>query len=192
MKILIAEDDTTFRLVLGGLLKKLSHEAVATQDGLEAWETFQREYFPVLITDWRMPEMDGMELTAKVRAMPHEQYTYVIMLASKGGKEVFLDAMRAGVDDFIPKPPDEEELIARLLVAQRIVGLQNHVRRLESIMSVCSYCKSVRAEGDSWVDMEEYVAKELHTESSHTICPKCYRTHVNPELERLGIPTDET
>lgn len=186
MKILIAEDDNTFRLVLGGLLKKLGHEPMATNDGVEAWKAFQDEYFPVLITDWQMPEVDGMELTAKIRAKPHEHYTYVIMLASKGGKDVFLDAMKAGVDDFVPKPPDEEELIARLLVAERIVGLQDHVRRLESIMCVCSYCKEVRAEGDTWVDMESYVKSTLNTLASHTICPRCYKVYVLPKLNQLG------
>lgn len=191
MRILIAEDDTTFRLLLTGLLRKLGHEPMATEDGVEAWKAYQNAYFPVLITDWLMPNMDGMNLTANVRAKPHEHYTYVIMLASKGGKEAFLEAMKAGVDDFVPKPPDEEELIARLLVAERIVGLQNHVRRLESIMAVCSYCKNVRSEGNRWVDMESYVARQLNAEPSHTICPECYRTHISPELERLGIRPDE-
>lgn len=191
MKILIAEDDTTFRLLLSGLLKKLGHEIVATEDGLDAWKAYQKEYFPVLITDWRMPRIDGMILTTMVRAKPHEQYTYVIMLASLGGKAVFLEAMGAGVDDFIPKPPDEDELTARLLVAERIVGLQAHVRRLESIMAVCSYCKSVRGEGDVWMDMENYVATQLHTQPSHTVCPRCFQNRVKPDLEQLGIQIDK-
>ena len=64
----------------------------------------------------------------RVRAKPHEKYTYLIMLASKGGKESYLEAIQAGADDFIAKPPDEEQLAARLLVAERIVGVQNHVQ----------------------------------------------------------------
>lgn len=190
MRILIAEDDATFRLILTGLLKKLGHDCVAAEDGLEAWKAYEKEYFPVLITDWRMPRIDGMILTTMVRAKPHERYTYVIMLASKGGKEPFLEAMKAGVDDFIPKPPDEDELTARLLVAERIVGLQDHVRRLESIMPVCSYCKSVRAPDNSWISMESYVSSHLHAHPSHTICPNCLATGVKPEMERQGIQMD--
>jgi CheY-like chemotaxis protein len=191
MKILVAEDNATFRLIFGGLLKKLGHEVTAVESGLQAWNAFQREYFPVLITDWQMPEMDGMVLTVLVRAKPHDKYTYVIMLASKGGKESYLEAMKSGADDFIAKPPDEEQLAARLLVAERIVGVQNHVKRLEEVMSVCSYCKNVR-ERNQWVGMEQYVASHLGTNPSHTICPTCYATKVKPDLDRLGIKVDES
>jgi sigma-B regulation protein RsbU (phosphoserine phosphatase) len=192
MNILVAEDSSTFRLILGGLLKKLGHEMTAVESGLEAWNLFQKQYFPVLITDWQMPEIDGMVLMSLVRAKPHDKYTYVIMIASRGGKESYLEAMKAGADDFIAKPPDEEQLAARLLVAERIVGVQNHVRRLEAVMSVCSYCKRVREAGNQWVDMEEYIARHLGTTPSHTICPPCFRTKVKPELDRLGVQMDES
>lgn len=187
MKILTAEDDATFRLILTAKLKKLGHEVVATATGLEAWTAFRAGYYPILITDWMMPELDGMMLSTMVRAKPHENYTYIIMLASRGGKENFLEAMKAGVDDFIPKPPDEEELAARLLVAKRIVSVQNHVKRLESIMSVCSYCKKVRGDNNQWEGMEEYVAAHFQALPSHTFCPTCYALNVKPEMERLGI-----
>lgn len=187
MKILIADDDTTFRLILTGKLMKLGYEVLAMEDGLQAWNAFQAEYVPIVITDWMMPVMDGLALSRAIRAKPHEKYTYVIMLASKGGKENFLEAMKAGVDDFIPKPPDDEELAARLLVAQRIVGVQNHVRQLETIMSVCSYCKRVRTERNQWVGMEDYVAQRYQALPSHTYCPECYARHVLPELQSMGI-----
>jgi len=190
MKILIADDNSTFRLILGGLLKKLGHEVQAVDSGLQAWQVFQASYFPVLITDWQMPEMDGMQLMQRVRAKPYEQYTYLIMLATKGGKESYLEAMQAGADDFLAKPPDEETLAARLLVAARIVGVQNHVKQMESIMAVCSYCKNIR-EGDGWVRMEEYVATHTGTRSSHGICPSCWESRVKPELEQLGIKADD-
>jgi len=190
MKILIADDDRTFRLILAGKLGKLGHEVTAVETGLQAWQAFQQEYFPVLITDWMMPEMDGMVLSVLVRAKPHEHYTYIIMLASRGGKDNYLEAMKAGVDDFIAKPPDEDELAARLLVAERIVGVQNHVKRLETIMSVCSYCKKVRDEHDQWLGMEHYVSTHLQAKPSHTYCPECYERFVKPELERLGIKVD--
>ncbi len=106
--------------------------------------------------------------------------------------ESYLEAMKAGADDFIAKPPDEEQLAARLLVAERIVGVQNHVKRLEAVMSVCSYCKNVREERNQWVGMEQYVASHLGTNPSHTVCPTCYATKVKPELDQLGIKVDES
>ncbi len=191
MNILIADDSSTFRLILGGLLKKLGHEVRAVDSGLQAWHAVETSYFPVLITDWQMPEMDGMQLMKRVRAKHQEQYTYIIMLAARGGRESYLEAMHAGADDFLEKPPDEETLAARLLVAARIVGVQNHVKQLEAIMSVCSYCKNIR-EGDEWIQMEKYVAVHTGTHSSHGICPRCWETRVRPELEHLGIKVDQS
>jgi len=73
-----------------------------------------------------------------------------------------------------------------ILVAERIVGLQEHVRRLESIMAVCSYCKSVRGDGDEWMDMERYAARHLHALPSHTVCPRCFQTRVKPSWSAWG------
>ncbi len=190
MKILLADDDTTFRLVLTAKLQKLGHEVVAVVDGLEAWDAFQKEYFPILITDWIMPRLNGLVLSTLVRAKPHDKYTYVIMVASRGGKENFLEAMQAGVDDFITKPPDDEELAARLLVGQRIVGVQNHVKRLETVMSICSYCKKIRGQDDQWLSLEDYASKQLHFLPSHGLCPVCFAEHVAPDLQRMGIKVD--
>jgi phosphoserine phosphatase RsbU/P len=191
MNILIAEDSSTFRLILSGLLKKLRHDVKAVDSGLQAWSAFQAMYYPVLITDWQMPEMDGMQLMRRVRAKPYEKYTYLIMLASKGDKQSYLEAMVAGADDFLAKPPDEETLAARLLVAERIVGVQNQLIQLETIMSVCSYCKHVR-EGGVWVSMERYVETHTGTRSSHGICPGCWESRVLPEFKLLGIKVDES
>lgn len=191
MNILIADDDQVFSLILAALLRKLDHQVTTVATGLQAWNAFRTEYRPVVITDYQMPEIDGMVLTRMMRAKPHDRYTYVIMVATQGSKEIYLEAMNAGVDDFLRKPPDEDELIARLLVAERIVNVQTHVRQLEAIMSVCSYCKNVREANHEWVNMEHYVSKHLRTHASHTVCPQCFATQVKPELERLGIRMDE-
>src|SRR5262245_12640557 len=108
MKILIAEDDAVCRLVLSRTLQKLGHEVVAVENGRDAWLAYQRETFPLLISDWMMPEVDGLELCRMVRAENRARYTYVILLTMLGGKGSFLVGMRAGADDFITKPFDEE------------------------------------------------------------------------------------
>jgi CheY-like chemotaxis protein len=186
VQILIAEDSSTFRLILSQLVKPLGHQVVLTETGQQAWTRFQREYFPVIITDWHMPEMDGMLLTRLVRAQPHSQYTYVILLTAHGGEDNYQEGIRAGVDDFLVKPPDAKLLAARLMVAERIVGVQNHVRQLEDLLSVCSYCKDVREE-DRWIPIERYVARHTGLKSSHGVCPKCWEGRVKPELQKLGI-----
>ena len=128
MKILIAEDDMTSRLVLGATLKKLGHEVTAASDGQEAWNAIEQEHFPVLISDWMMPGLDGLELCRLIRGVPRSQYTYIILLTALGGKGSYLDGMDAGADDFVTKPFDEEQLVARLRVAARILDLHETLR----------------------------------------------------------------
>ena len=123
MKILIAEDDMTSRLVLGATLKKLGHQVTATQNGREAWDALDKEHFPLLISDWMMPDMDGLELCRLIRGAGEKQYIYIILLTALGGKGSFIEGLDAGADDFITKPFDEEQLAARLRVAERILAL---------------------------------------------------------------------
>ena len=109
MKILIAEDENISRMVLEASLKKRGHEVAAVENGLKAWEAFQKEYFPVLISDWLMPEMDGLALFRKIRELPRDNYTYLVLLTSLEGKTNYLEAMEAGADDFMTKPFDAEQ-----------------------------------------------------------------------------------
>ncbi len=129
MKILVAEDDTTTRLKLVATLKHLGHEVVAVSDGARAWREWQDGAFDVLISDWMMPDLDGIELCRRVRAEPRETYTYLVLLTSLEGKGRFLEGMEAGADDFVTKPFDTEQLAARLHVAQRILGLHEKLRQ---------------------------------------------------------------
>lgn len=123
MKILIAEDDTTTRLIFGATLRKMGHIVTAVEDGGKAWKAWQQEEYSLLISDWIMPDMDGLELCKRIRAEPSLQYTYIILLTSMDGKGSYLEGMDAGADDFITKPFDEEQLAARLRVAERIIAL---------------------------------------------------------------------
>lgn len=190
MKVLIVDDDPLIRMIVGAGLKALKHDVVACESGAQAWSILQHSAFPVMITDWSMPEMDGIQLTQALRKMPRESYTYVIMLTGHGTREDYLTGVRAGVDAFLVKPLDGAMLEAQLRIATRIVGLQNHAKQLESIMTVCSYCKRVRAD-DKWQNMEEYVAKEFKTLPSHTFCPSCFAEKVEPEMKQLGLSTDD-
>ncbi|TMK82537.1 MAG: response regulator [Actinobacteria bacterium] len=131
MRILIAEDDTASRLILAQILKQLGHDVTATANGAEAWRVFEREHVPLLISDWMMPDPDGLELCRRVRAADRGKYTYIILLTALGGKENYLEAMSAGVDDFVTKPFDADQLHARVRVAERILGLQRELTHLE-------------------------------------------------------------
>jgi diguanylate cyclase (GGDEF)-like protein len=125
VRILIADDDLTSRLVLTGVLKKCGYEVVATVDGTEAWEAMQRPGAPtVAILDWMMPGLAGVEVCRRVRGLQSDQPPYLILLTSKGEKADIVAGLEAGADDYLAKPFDPNELRARVDVGRRIIELQ--------------------------------------------------------------------
>ena len=125
MKILIADDDMTSRLVLAGVLKKHGHDVVVTVDGAEAWDALQRPDAPRLaILDWMMPGLDGVDVCRRARTIPSDQPPYIILLTSRDQKTDIVTGLEAGADDYLAKPFDPGELMARVAVGRRLVELQ--------------------------------------------------------------------
>ncbi len=128
MKILIVEDERVSALVLKKTLQKLGHEVTLAENGAQAWQKLLQDEFRLVISDWMMPEVDGLELCRRMRQNQSEGYTYFILLTAKDAREDRLFGMAAGADDFLIKPMDEQELIARLQVANRILTMQEELR----------------------------------------------------------------
>lgn len=178
MKVLIAEDDRASNLLLRKILEGLGHEVVATANGAEALEQLTRkDDIHVVITDWMMPAMNGLDLCQHIRTREHARYVYVLVATARRGKKKYLEALEAGADDFIAKPIDAEELGARLRVAARILGLQAEMKQLQGLLSICAYCKNIRETEQKWVTVEQYVSKRAHATFSHGICPSCAAKH---------------
>jgi DNA-binding response OmpR family regulator len=173
MKLLIVEDDPVTSMILANRVRALGHEALTAPDGREGWYTYLRESPRIIITDWMMPVVDGIELCRMVRADRRARYTYIIMLTGLDGRAHFLEGMNAGADDLLTKPVDLDTLRARLRVAERIVRLQTAARDLEGILSICAYCKRIRDEENTWWAVEEYVAARTDTSFASTLCPEC-------------------
>lgn len=173
MKILIAEDDAVSRFALSTRLKKLGHEVIACEDGRDAWHAYLNERPKIILTDWMMPEMNGLELVRRVRAEGRLQYTYIIMLTALGGKESFLQGMHAGVDDFVTKPVDHGGLEARLRVADRVLSLQKQANELRGLLPICMYCKKIRDEENHWHVLESYVEGRSQMSFEQALCPQC-------------------
>jgi DNA-binding response OmpR family regulator len=129
MKILIAEDDDITRLLLGSALTNLGHDVREATNGREAWNAWEGGKFPFVISDWMMPDLDGLEFCRRIRAERRTDYTYIVLLTSRTGKANYLEAMSAGADDFITKPFQRDALAARVRVAERILGLHESLRR---------------------------------------------------------------
>jgi two-component system cell cycle response regulator len=125
VKILIADDDVTSRLILAGMLKKHGHEVVVTVDGAEAWDAMQRPDAPRLaILDWVMPGLAGVDVCHRARTIQSDQPPYIILLTSRGQKTDVVTGLEAGADDYLAKPFDTGELLARVDVGRRLIELQ--------------------------------------------------------------------
>jgi len=129
MRVLIAEDDGVSRLVLQKALEELGYTVHATKDGAEAWEAFCGQEFPLVISDWMMPGVDGLELCRRVRARQNKQYTYFILLTARDSRQDRFHAIETGADDFLSKPLDRAELASRLSVARRILDMEQRLRQ---------------------------------------------------------------
>ena len=199
MKILIAEDDPVSRRVLEATLTKWGYEVTTTSNGSEAWEALVAAQAPKLaILDWMMPEIDGVEICRRARERPGPGPLHIILLTARGRKEDVIAGLQAGADDYITKPFDHEELLARVQVGVRIVELQTilatrvaeleealvRVRQLRGLLPICSYCKKIRDDQNYWQQVEQYVTTHSEVQFSHGICPDCYRKVVEPQLDQ--------
>jgi DNA-binding response OmpR family regulator len=124
VKILVVDDEAVSRRLLQSYLQKWGHEVVVAQDGAEAWRLFQDGEYPIVITDWLMPELDGVDLIRKIRSHSERGYIYTILLSAKSKKEDLVEGMEAGADDFLTKPFDRDELRVRLREGERIINLE--------------------------------------------------------------------
>jgi two-component system cell cycle response regulator len=128
VKILIADDSIVSRHLLEATLRKWGYDVMVACDGAEALELLQREDAPALIIlDWMMPGMTGVEVCRRIRQRDGEPYTYILLLTSKSQKEDLIEGMDAGADDYITKPFDQNELQVRLRAGTRLVDLQSQL-----------------------------------------------------------------
>ena len=182
MNILIAEDEPVTAQVVAATLKGLGYSVTVTHDGSEAWDAWLLAQPRVVISDWQMPELEGVDLCRRIREQRGARYTYFILLTGREGRESFFAAMDAGIDDFMTKPVDREELAARLKVAERILGLREELSALEGLLPICSYCKRIRDTEGKYGSLERYIEQRSGAEFSHGICPECYEKYVKPQL----------
>jgi sigma-B regulation protein RsbU (phosphoserine phosphatase) len=191
MKILIAEDDRISRKVLEKILTKDENRVTAVEDGLKALAAIQKEAPDMLVTDWMMPDLDGSELSRRVRDLSLPNYVYIILLTALTEKERIAEGLDAGADDYITKPYDKTELLARVRAGKRVVQLEKslrqkneqlsealaQVKQLRGLLPICMYCKKIRKDDNYWQQVEDYVAEHSQVGFSHSVCPECLEKH---------------
>ena len=130
MNVLVAEDDTITRKRLQHFLEKWGYRVITAKNGLEALELSLSNNTDILITDWMMPEMDGIELIRNIRNGPDSAYIYIILVTAKSEKQDMIEGLSGGeVDDYVVKPFDPDILRARVNVGARTVKLERALRK---------------------------------------------------------------
>ena len=134
IRVLIAEDEPVSRRLLELLLKKWGYEVIVTHDGNQAWEMLQKigSANLVVILDWMMPGIKGIELCQRIRRRERPEYIYIILLTGKGSKKDVITGLKAGADDYVIKPFDKEELKCRVNIGRRIIELERRILELAS------------------------------------------------------------
>ena len=132
MKVLIADDDATTRRLLQSYLEKWGHHVTAATTGAEAFELFERGDYSIVVTDWSMPEMDGVELITRIRSLPRAAYVYIVLVTARAQAEDVVQGIEAGADDFVTKPFDRDELRARMRAGERIVASLHEIADLRA------------------------------------------------------------
>jgi sigma-B regulation protein RsbU (phosphoserine phosphatase) len=191
MRILIAEDEPISRRLLETTLTKAGHDVAATEDGTKALDSIQKEVPDILITDWMMPELDGLELCRRLRKLELPSYVYVIVLTALTQKENITQGLDAGADDYVTKPFERTELLARVRAGQRVIQLEKslrerneeisealaQVKQLKGLLPICMFCKKIRKDKNYWQQVEEYLVEHTDADFSHSLCPECLEKH---------------
>lgn len=202
MHVLIAEDDRVTGEILARTLQRWNYSTTLVGDGAQAWDRLRVATDPTLaILDWMMPGMDGIELCRRIRAQARSQQAHLILLTARQDRPSIIAGLQAGADDYVCKPFDPDELRARIDVGIRILGLQRslaervreledalaHIKQLQGILPICSYCKKVRNDLNYWQQVETYIGEHSDARFSHCICPECLPKVMADARQELGV-----
>ena len=197
-KILIADDEPVTRAAVKKVVTRRGWEVVVCDNGHDAAAQFDLENPPdVAVLDWMMPGLDGSELCQRLRKK--KVRAYLIMLTGRTRPEDLVQALASGADDYVRKPFDWSELIARIKVGVRVSLLQRQLdekvfqlqaslanaKQLGGLLPICSYCKWIRDDRDYWNGLEHYISSHSDAKFTHGVCPSCMRDALS-EVEAAG------
>ena len=200
LRVLVADDEPVSRTVVGAMLKKAGYEVSFASDGDQAWQHLSGPNPPpVALLDWEMPGLAGPEVVQRIRAQDEQAPIYIILLTSRDSSADIVTGLKAGANDYVTKPANEDELVARVNVGARVIELQialaervrsleealANVKALQTLLPMCAYCKAIRNDQNYWEKVETYFHEHSGVSFSHSYCPSCYDRFVKPQLDAL-------
>ncbi len=135
MKTLVADDDESMRALLGAVLEAGGHAVVAASDGREAWELFEQESPSLVLLDWQMPGLSGIEVCENIRRGGVGRDTFIIMVTTRGATADLMRILDAGADDYVSKPIAAEAIRTRVVIAERRMAIDRARRAAEDALA---------------------------------------------------------
>ena len=191
MNVLIAEDEYTTRLMVQVSLENWGYDVASAVDGREAWNIVKKpETIDIAILDWEMPEIDGVELCSRIKELKRANPVFVILLTARDSKNDIVQGFDAGADDYMTKPFNDDELRARVRVAERLVTIQSSLSRtvdelklaldvvdtLQGTINVCTQCMKIEGEDRQWHSLKASVNEYIDMRLTPELCPECSRS----------------
>ena len=134
LKVLVADDSAVYRKLVEQSLSEEDCSVLFASMGQEAIEIFERDHPPLVITDWMMPGLTGIELCQRIRAGAHSPYTYILILTGQAEKDMVVEGLSAGADDYLTKPFHRDELLARVRVGRRLIDLHRQIEAKNQLL----------------------------------------------------------
>ncbi|UCF98125.1 MAG: response regulator [Spirochaetaceae bacterium] len=187
-RVLIVDDTLSNIQVLGNILTTNSDYAIEfATGGRQALEWVENQDFDLILLDLMMPQMDGFEVCARLKSDPRTARIPVLFLTARNETESLVRAFELGAADYVTKPFQTAELMARVrtqltlkrgqdereALIRRLEIALSKVKQLSGLLPICANCKKIRDDTGYWSRVEEYIAKHSEAEFSHGICPDC-------------------
>ena len=192
MKIMLVEDDPVSLALLVKSLNKAEPDLIKARNGAEAWEIFNKHQPRIVISDWMLPEISGLELSQRIRECPNETYTYIIIMTAKDNKEDVLAAFDAGADDYIAKPYDLRELHARMNTGKRVIELEdNHQAMHRTLINSRNKIRTVfDALPQEIISVDEQMRIVSMNRAALASRRGEYDAHIDQPLDKYNCPED--
>lgn len=190
--VLYVEDEQTTRETVSAMLERQIGTVYRAADGKEGLSVFKARRPEIVITDIRMPVMDGLDMAREIKALAPR--THVIVTTAHNDTAFFLDAIDIGIDQYVLKPVDRDRLFTAIKKCQEILSLERtikfkdaeqkrlikelqkalaSIKTLSGLIPICASCKKIRDDQGYWNQLEVYISEHSAAEFSHGICPDC-------------------
>ncbi len=203
VSVLYVEDEPLTRAVFARILERKVSNLYQAENGEEGLELFKMHRPDIVISDIRMPVMDGIEMARRIKTL--ECNSKIILTTAHSDASVLLNSIDAGIDKYILKPVDVEVLFSALETCAETVMLErkvqeqtrekdeliarlqdalDNIKKLSGLLPICSSCKKIRDDKGYWNQIERYIAEHSEAEFSHGICPECVKK-LYPQYKHL-------